>query len=67
MQRFSTLLKFQLVPTSFDGFFQPVRGFCYRSRKAPGQSCIPAKKHPSGDIKNGEMPGQKRVENYAHA
>lgn len=66
MQRFSTLLKFQVVPTRSDGFFSTGERILLQDLESTRSVEHSDEKHSDGAIKNGKMPVQKRVENYSH-
>jgi len=66
VQRFSTLLKFQVVPTRSDGFFLTGERILLQDSESTRSVVRFGEKQPSGAIKNGKMPVQKRVENYVH-
>ena len=66
MQRFSTLLKFQVVPTCSDGFFSTGERILLQDLESTRSVEHSDEKHSDSAIKNGKMPVQKRVKNYAH-
>ena len=59
------IVEFQVVPTRSDGFFTGER-ILLQDLESTRSVEHSDEKHSDGAIKNGKMPVQKRVENYAH-